>query len=168
MNHDRHVKALYELSLANNEVSVMYQTLSALHVALTPDVISYLDAPTVSFKDKVSFFNAFSQPKDTHAFLIILLKKKLIHAFPTFFKHMTQFIQRINRDVIVDVFVATPLSKSDETRLSEHLKTLLKANEIILNTHIDAHVIGGMKLQYQGMALDYSVVQTLDHMKTTI
>ena len=168
MNHDRHVKALYELSLIHKEVPNMYQTLEACNQALTKEVIAYLDAPTITFKDKVSFFDTFNKPKETHAFLLILLKKKLIHEFPLFFKHMTQFIQLINHDVVVDVFVATPLSKTEETDLSKSLKTYLKANQVILKTHIDTKVIGGIKLQYQGKALDYSVIHTLDHMKTTI
>jgi F-type H+-transporting ATPase subunit delta len=168
MNHDRHVKALYELSLEHKQVSQMYQTLEALNQALTKEVILYLDAPTVLYNEKVSFFDTFNKPKETHAFLLILLKKKRIHEFPTFFKHMTHFIQHINSDVIVDVFVANPLSKTEETHLSSSLKTFLKANQVILKTHIDTSVIGGIKLQYQGKALDYSVVHTLDHMKTTI
>jgi ATP synthase F1 delta subunit len=168
MSLNRHIKALYEVSASFQQVDEMLKTLSEVNTHLTPDVIQYLDAPMISHRDKIEFFNQFSHPKETHAFLLLMLNRKDIHKFPSFYQGMVSFIQTIKQEVTVDVFVADHMSDDQQNLLKRTLGTFLKASKITLNIHVDTYLIGGMKLRYQGKALDYSVMSELDHMKNTI
>lgn len=168
MSLNNHIKALYEVSASFQQVDDMLQTLTKVHESLTPEVMQYLDAPMVSYRDKVDFFKPFSYPKETHAFLLLMLKRKDFHTFPSFYQGMVSFIQTIKKEVTVDVLVANPMSLKYQTILTQTLTQFLKASKVTLNIQVDKQLIGGMKLRYQGKSLDYSVMSELDHMKNTI
>lgn len=168
MQHNKHIKALYELSAKAGEVGQMLSALAKFHHELDDNTTQYLDSPMVSIQDKIKVVTHLEAPKNTEAFLIMWIKERRMNQFDVFYKQLTQFIQQLDKQVVVDVFTAHVISDSNTLKLKQELKAFLQANEVLLNIHLDARIIGGMKLQYEGKALDYSVVNTLDHMKNNL
>jgi F-type H+-transporting ATPase subunit delta len=168
MSLNRHIKALYEVSESLHQVEDMLETLTKVKKSLTHEVMQYLDAPMVSDRDKIAFFEQFNHPKETYAFLLLMLKRKDMDTFPSFYQGMVSFIESLRQEVTVDVLVAHSVTDSQKALLTESLITFLKASKVTLNIQVDKNLIGGMKLSYQGKALDYSVISSLDHMKNTI
>jgi len=168
MQHNKHIKALYELSAKAGEVEQMLSALAKFHHELNANTIQYLDSPMVATQDKTQVIKHLGAPKITEAFLIMWIKERRLNQFDLFYKQLTQFIQTLNKQVVVDVLTAHAISDAYKETLKQELKTFLQANEVLLNIHLDARIIGGIKLQYEGKALDYSVVNTLDHMKNNL
>jgi ATP synthase F1 delta subunit len=166
MRHNTYIKALYQLSAS--QLDKVLDVLHTLDQSLTEDVVMYLDSPMIAYQDKKKVMESFQAPKDIEAFLLLWVKERRMHHFHTFYLQFTKFIQELNKEVVVDVFVAKPINPTQQDTLKNELKAFLQAKRVLLNIHLNETIIGGMKLQYEGKALDYSVVQTLDHMKNTL
>lgn len=60
---------------------------------------------------------------------------------------------------------ASALTSELEEALKKHLKVITKASEVVLETHIDKSVIGGVRIETSGRVWDGTVSRALSELK---
>jgi F0F1-type ATP synthase delta subunit len=60
---------------------------------------------------------------------------------------------------------ASVLSKELETALTSHLKKITRADQVVLEKHIDKSVIGGVRIETSGRVWDQTVSRALAELK---
>ena len=60
---------------------------------------------------------------------------------------------------------ASALSAELETELTKHLKTVTKADKVVLEKHIDKSVIGGVRVETSGRVWDGTIQRALSELK---
>lgn len=60
---------------------------------------------------------------------------------------------------------ASALSDELDSALTAHLKTVTKADEVVLEKHIDKSVIGGVRIETSGRVWDTTVLRALAELK---
>ncbi|PWF99525.1 ATP synthase F1 subunit delta [Levilactobacillus bambusae] len=70
-----------------------------------------------------------------------------------------------NKTVHADITSAVPLSEEQEQRISQAFAKRVGANKVILNSTVDADILGGVVLQSSGVTYDGSVKAKLNKIR---
>lgn len=168
MDHKRHVLALYETAQKQKKLDEVLHSIESFNHVFSNEIKGYLDSPLVSIKDKVSLISSFQLDAITEAWLTIIVKQRNIREFESFHRALTQFIRELNKDIHVDVFVAKALTDASQAKIKRALRSFFDAKDITLHMYVDKTLIGGMKIMYQGMSLDQTIITMLDELQTVI
>jgi F-type H+-transporting ATPase subunit delta len=162
------VLALYQLAVTNDCLETVLQSFETMHTLLTDVLISYLDAPSVDIKDKLEALETLPVDSYTKGFVATLIKRRNVYLFDDMYQGMLTHIRELNKVYLIDVYVYHPLSDSQKTLLEKQLIHYFQASKVILNTHLDQTVIGGLKIMYQKQSLDHTVIQQFHQMEMMI
>ena len=166
MRTSNHAKALFELAIEDNKIdSIHYQYESFKDELKTaPTWISMMDSPMVLFSDKVKKIDELPYDGLFLSFLKMLAEKNQMHAIFEIFTQWNQRVRTYLKIAHVNVISATRLSKDLEMRLHEAIQKTFPHHSVSLHMHVDKHLIGGLKVIYQGQALDRSVARELEEL----
>jgi len=162
------VLALYQLGQNNQALDSVLTSLETLHEALTEQVVAYLDAPTVNFKQKLDFVSSFTLDSLTQGFLYNLIKRREVHQFKSIYEGMQQYLRELEKVYVVDIYTTYALTSAQKKALEKQLIHYFDASKVILNEHIDLTLMGGLKIMYQKQSLDQTVLQQFHQMEMMI
>ena len=97
-------------------------------------------------------------------FMKILVEKGKIRQFPDCCTAYRQCYYRDNGILPVTAVTALPLSQSQSQRLNEKL-TSITGKTILLTNKVDASLMGGMRLDYDGKQLEDTIAHRLDSVR---
>ena len=99
---------------------------------------------------------------------MILLDNNLIHKFHDIYKKIIEHNQIINKEFVIDVYLAKQITENEVTKIKRVLKNYFEASKIILQIHIEESLIGGMKVMYKDKALDQSIYSVFEQLQILI
>jgi len=159
-------QALYDLSQSEGLSSVILQELTVLRKSFEaePDFLRLLSTPSLTKEERCRIlddsFRGKIQPYLLN-FLKILTEKGYIRHFSDCCDSYRQQYNQDNGILPVRAVVASPLTADQQQRLTEKLSALT-GKTIDLSVKIDANVLGGIRLDYDGKRLDDTVAHRLD------
>ena len=168
--------ALYTLALEEQLAGSLLEELSVLSQCFreNPAYIRLLSSPNLSKQERCQIiddsFRGKVQPYVLN-FLKILTEKGYMKHFHDCFKTFEDLYNRDNGILPVTAVTAVPLTDAQKARLADKLAAIT-GKQIDLTNKLDPHVLGGVRLDYDGKRVDDTVSHRLDavrsHLKNTV
>jgi F0F1-type ATP synthase delta subunit len=119
-------------------------------------------------KDKLEVLETFTLDAYTKGLIATLIKRRNVYVFDEMHQAILAHIRELNKVYLVDVYVYQPLSDEQKTLLEKQLTHYFHASKVIIQTHLDQTVIGGLKIMYQKQSLDHTVIEQFHQMEMMI
>ena len=165
-------QALYDLAFSEGLTSVIRDQLEVLRQSFEaePEFIRLLRSPALSKKERCQIlddsFRGKVQPYLLN-FLKILTEKGYMSHFSDCCVAYRDCYNRDNGILPVKAVTALPLSDDQQKRLKEKLSAIT-GKTIDLDMRIEAGVLGGIRLDYDGKRLDDTVSHRLDMIRNVL
>ncbi len=161
-----YAQALYSLAEDEHKEQIFLQELSVLQqsFAAEPDFIRLLSNPALPKQERCRIIDSSFRGKVMPYvlnFLKILTEKGYIHHFSACCDAFRHSYNQAHNILPVTATTALPLTPSQQQRLSDKLAAST-GKTIELSNRIDVAVLGGVRLDYDGMRLDDTVRHRLD------
>ena len=165
-------ESLYELAKDENLAKLIGEQLAALQQAFRqePDFIRLLSSPNLTKSERCQVLDSVLQ-NQVHPYLLnflkILTEKGYVRQFPGCCDNYVQHYNRDNGILQVTAFTALPLSNELRRKLADKLsKTTGK--QIELDCRLDPEVLGGVRLDFDGMQVDGTSRRRLEDIRTIL
>ena len=166
INLNNHVKALFEIHKSEIQREEMFKDLSMLSEIFDREFLKFMESPLNRKSRKEEIIKSLKVGPNILSYLMILLDNNLIHKFHDIYKKIIEHNQIINKEFVVDVYLAKKITESEVTKIKRVLKNYFEASKIILQIHIEESLIGGMKVMYKDKALDQSIYSVFEQLQT--
>ena len=159
-------QALYDLAKEEGLDTAILQQLEVLadSFAQEPDFLRLLAAPNLSKTERCGIVDSSFQGKVEPYllnFLKILTEKGYIRQFPDCCKAYRRAYNTDHGIVCVRAVSAVALTDAQKQKLTAKLETIT-GKTIALETRLDPAVLGGIRLDYDGVQVDGTVQSRLD------
>ena len=170
MRTSNYAKALFELAKANQKVDVIHYQFESLKQALhdTSGWIDIMDSPMMNMHDKELKIDDLGYDPIFRSFLKMLAQKNQMIALTEIFAQWNKLVRAHLKIAHVNVFSAKPLTKEQEHNILQAIQPTFPHHNVHLHLHVDRKLIGGLKIEYQGQALDRSIARELEELYQTI
>ena len=161
-----YAQALYDLAREEELGKAILEQLAALKdvFAQTPSYSKLLSAPDIPKQERCGILDeAFRGKVHPYVlnFLKILTEKGYIRQFPDCCDAYRGFYNDDNGILVVKAVSAVPLTEAQIQKLTEKL-TANTGKQIDLQCSVDAAVMGGLRLNYDGKQVDGTVQSRMD------
>ena len=159
-------EALYDLARSENLDSQILAEITALKESFTqePDFLRLMAAPNVPKEERCRILDSSFREK-VHPYVLNFLKILTEKGYPRHFSDCcVAYRNRYNQDhgiLPVRAVTAVALTESQSARLCEKLQTIT-GKTIELTNRVEPGVLGGVRLDYDGMRLDDTVSHRMD------
>ena len=166
INLNNHVKALFEIHKSEVQREEMFKDLSMLSEIFDREFLKFMESPLNRKSKKEEIIKSLKVGPNILSYLMILLDNNLIHKFHDIYKKIIEHNQIINKEFVIDVYLAKQITENEVTKIKRVLKNYFEASKIILQIHIEESLIGGMKVMYKDKALDQSIYSVFEQLQT--
>lgn len=166
MRTSNHAKALFELAKEHDHIDILHFQFESFRdqLKVMPSWVEYMDSPMISFETKVESINELPYNALFLSFLKLLASKCQMFALMEIFSQWNKLVRAHLKIAHVNVFSAKPLTPEMEMKLLDKIQPTFPNQHVSLHMHIDVSLIGGLKVIYQGQALDRSVARELEEL----
>lgn len=166
MRTSNHAKALFELAKEQDNIDKLHFQFESFkdQLKMMNAWVDLMDSPMVSFEKKVESINELPYDALFLSFLKLLASKGQMFALIEIFSQWNKLVRTYLKIAHVNVFSAKPLTKEMEMTLLEKIQPTFPNQSVSLHMHVDESLIGGLKVMYQGQALDRSVARELEEL----
>lgn len=164
MNHKVYGEALFLAATEGNAIEAVYKDLSCVYDALSsfPEYSKLLDTPMLSRDEKHRIINdAFGALHPLAVNLIKLMSDKgIFFAFRRACESYGKLYDGHFNIVRAEATTARPISEEQTAKLCEKLERMTSKRVILKNT-VDPGVLGGIRITYEGVQLDNTILRRL-------
>ena len=165
-------QALYDLALSEGLSQIILDELTVLCQSFEkePDYIRLLCSPTLTKEERCQILDdSFRGKIQLYLlnFLKILTEKGYMRHFSDCCAAYRDCYNRDNGILPVRVVTAVALTANQQKRLSDKLASIT-GKTIALDLRIDANVLGGIRLDYDGKRLDDTIAHRLDAIRNAL
>jgi F-type H+-transporting ATPase subunit delta len=166
MRTSNHAKALFELAKEANKIDLIQYQFESFkeELKVMNTWIEMMDSPMLLTSEKMKNIDALGYDVLFASFLKMLAEKNQMHAIFDIFAQWNKRVRTYLKIAHVNIISAKHMSKEVETRLQEAIQKTFPHHSVSLHMHVDKHLIGGIKVIYQGQALDRSVARELEEL----
>ena len=162
-------EALYELAKEDGLTHSIAEQLRILRDSFRqePEFIRLLSAPNLPKAERCQILDNCFRDK-VHPYLLNFMKILTEKGYMRHFSDCADaYMERYNQDngiLPVTAITAVPLREDQSTRLTEKLSRITGKKVSLIN-RVDAQVMGGVRLSYDGRCLDDTVSHRLDSIR---
>ncbi len=166
MRQSNHAKALFVLAQEKDIIDTIQYQFESFSEELknSNQWIDLMDSPMIPMSEKVSKIDCLPYDALFLSFLKLLAEKNQMHGLFDIFYSWKNLVRAKLKIAHVNVISAKKLSKEMEMRLLDTIKPTFPNHSVSLHMHVDKTIIGGIKVVYQGQALDRSVARELEEL----
>ena len=154
----RYAEAIFDLAAAEKAVDGYRQSLDALAVAITPQVVRVLRDPSVPMKSRLAALDAATkgQPRAIRSVVLLLEHRDRIALLPDIAREFADLVDR--RAGIVKAKITTAVPLADEQRKVFVARLEMSSGKKLRATFaVDEDLIGGARVQLGDHLIDSSV-----------
>ncbi len=168
----RYAKALFDCALGDNALERVYADLVEIEkiISESKDFREFLKNPIFSIEERQTIIRsvlAESYNPLTKNFILFLAAKKRLNVFENICRSFTDLYRDANQILPVKITSRFELSsaqlKSLSSRLAEKFKKKIEPYLVV-----DAHLLGGLKVQIGDVVYDYSMRTQLEKFKENL
>ena len=164
-------RALFELAKEDGAIESVYADVSAVIAVVkgNPEYCAILNSPTLSKEERRGMIDeAFGTLSENLRNLLKLLSdKRMAHLYPAALSGFTAEYDLYMGILRVDAITVNPLTQEQSARLCQKLEAKT-GKKVVINNIIDASILGGIKLRYDGIQLDGSIKTRLDNLAKSL
>lgn len=165
----RYAKALFDKAVEQNLLDVVNNDINALLelTAASKELVLFLQSPLYKMSVKKSALDAlFAKHHDlTKALYTLMVNKKREAFIPEMAQAFSRLYNQLNKIVFVDIESAVTLDGATISKIESYVKDITKANAVKSNVRIDAAIIGGITIEFNGQIFDNTVATQLKKIK---
>ena len=159
-------QALFELAKEENLDAVILKQMEVLNISFSqePGFLRLLAAPNLSKSERCDILDeSFRGKVEPYLlnFMKILMEKGYIRLFPDCFKAYRNAYNAEHGILCVKAVSAVELSAAQKEKLTKKLESIT-GKTIQLENRLDPKVLGGIRLDYDGIQVDGTVQSRLD------
>jgi F-type H+-transporting ATPase subunit delta len=167
----RYAKALIDLALEKDSLDQVRQDMSFLQMVCDQSraFVNVLRSPIINADKKINIIDAVGRDGKvselTLSFAHLLVKKGREGDLPDI---ISAFIDQYNqlKDIhTLKLTTAVPVSSGVEDALKDKLRTDLGIDKVIMETSVNADLIGGFTLEFDGKMVDVSIARDLRQLR---
>lgn len=165
----QYATALYELVTNNiddvkNEFDCLMQILKNDN-----DFLKFLVSPVIKKeKKKQVITNCFKNFNTVFVdFCLVLVDNNRFNIIDDIYKDFNNTIANSKGITIVNAYTTLPLSDLEKDALADMLKVKFPGN-VVINNIIDENVIGGMRLEHNGISIDQTTITQMHNLKSLL
>lgn len=165
-----YANALMAVAQKKKTVDLITNEFDRLHNIIDehPKWLELMDSPMYDLKDKDAKVDKLNLSPTLSACLKTMVRKNHMSLFFDVYHDWIRLIRRQQQIAHVNVYSAKKLTKEQKDKLLKRLKPRFKDMTIDLHLRVDSELIGGVKIIYQGVALDRSIARELDELFITL
>ncbi len=158
----RYAQALFEIAKDDNGLTALEADTNALAAALadSPELAAMIASPVVAREDQANAMAAISKAMNLSQVMAntiaLMAAKRRLFVLPQLVTDLKARIAVEKGEVTADVVSATKLTAAQASKLAATLKTRV-GKDVILNTSVDATLIGGLIVKLGSTMIDTSV-----------
>ncbi len=158
----RYAQALFEIAKDDNGLTALEADTNALAAALadSPELAAMIASPVVAREDQANAMAAISKAMNLSQVMAntiaLMAAKRRLFVLPQLVIDLKARIAVEKGEVTADVVSATKLTAAQANKLAATLKARV-GKDVILNTSVDATLIGGLIVKLGSTMIDTSV-----------
>jgi F-type H+-transporting ATPase subunit delta len=166
----RYAKSLIDLAVERKQLDVIYTDISHLKALCqsSRELLNLLRSPIIHADKKLAILKEVVLGKLnplTAAFVQLMLQKGRESVLPDVADAFIHQYNKINGIQKVRLTTAVPVGEETKAALTSQLKTVVSSQKIDLESRVDASLIGGFQLEFDGKLVDASVARDLREVK---
>lgn len=163
----QYAEALYNLSDKNSHLEDLLNDYRSFSSAMDTEIYKFLNHPKISKKDKKEIILNSVKNDLLMRFIFVLIDNSRINLLDECLLEFIKIIDNQNKVMNVQVFSNSLLSDKQLEQLSANLEK--KQNrKIILKNIVDEKIVGGLRIEYDGMILDETINNHLNKLKASL
>ena len=171
MNAAEYGKALFLLAKEENLCDRIKSEGEAIVTLLSqnPKYITLLDTPALPTAEKTQLLDQAFGHFHVHLlnFMKILVSKRAVYLYSRAYSAFMQAYDEDNNILHAHAVTAVALSDAQKQALVDKLCAITQKNVILKNT-VDPAVLGGVRLQFDGVSLDSSIENQLQSLRKAL
>lgn len=160
-------EALFSLALERNETDQVLADFNELVESIDEDIYKFLNHPKITRVVKKETISKVVTNELLLHFVYVLLDNLRVDLINDILFEYKKLLDNQNKILAVNVYVNKALTKKQEDQLIGNLKIKLN-RDVELNMVIDESIVGGMKVEYEGMILDETINNYLHSLKANL
>lgn len=126
----------------------------------SPELGQFIGSPIIKESDKKSALGQIlgdSVQPYTRNFLMLLIDRRRIPFIEGIANYYLMLLRKLNQTVLASVTSAVPLNEAQQEGVRNKVKEITSAQQVELETKIDADLIGGVVIKVGSQVLDASL-----------
>lgn len=163
----QYAEALFGIALEDGKIDETLIEFENFNKALDEDIYKFLNHPKISKKDKKEVINKAITNNLLRHFIFVMIDNFRIELLEESLIEFKKIVNRQNNLMKVWVYSNKELSTEQRNDLKTNLKK--KHNrKIELKNIVDSSIVGGLRIEYEGMILDDTINNYLQRLKSNL
>lgn len=167
-----YANALMEVARKHKVVDEITTEFDRLHdiVSQHPTWVELMDSPMYDLKEKEKMIDELHLSSILSACMKTMVRKSHMTLFFDVYHDWIRLIRKQQKIAHINVYSAKALTDKQKDMVLAWLKPRARFQNMTIDLHlrIDPDLIGGIKMIYQGIALDRSIARELDELFMTL
>jgi F-type H+-transporting ATPase subunit delta len=163
----QYARAVFSLALKRREEKEFFEDLKGFLEGLDETSWKFFLHPKLSKTNKHEVFDKVVTSKLLRNFLKVLIDNDRFFLLESISLAYYDLLNELFEVVDVFVYSKTPLTSSNLDRISENLSHKLN-KKVVIKELIDETIVGGMRIEYQGMVIDQTINSSLENIKASL
>ena len=160
----QYAEALHNIAVESNTVKSLLDDFKTISELIDEEIYKFLNHPKISKKNKKEIIQNSIENDLLMRFMFVLIDNSRISLLKECFSEFEKIVDSANKVMNIQVFSKKMLSVEEMNQLNTNLKKRHK-KKIILDNIVDQAIIGGLRIEYDGMILDDTINNYLDNLK---
>ena len=163
----QYAEALFALALEETQVDQVLEGYQSFVDALDTEIYTFLNHPKVTKKDKKDVLEKVISNNLLKHFVYVLIDNSRNEFIVECLEAYKQIVDEQNKVMNVVVYSGKPLTKQELSNLASNLKKKHNRN-VELENSVDPSIIGGIRVEYEGMVFDDTINNYLQTLKNNL
>jgi len=160
-------EALFSLALERNELDSVLKDFKEFNASIDQDIYKFLNHPKVSKQDKKDTFDKIVTNDLLKHFIYVLIDNLRIEFLDEILEEYKKLYDNQYKTLDVKAFVNRELSELQKQNLITNLEKKLN-RKVELLCIVDESIVGGMRVEYEGMVHDDTINNYLHSLKANL
>lgn len=160
-------EALFGLAFEEQQVDELLSEFKRFNAAIDEDIFKFLNHPKISKQNKKEIIDQSVDNTLLKHFIYVLIDNSRIDLLEDSLSEFEKYVRNQNKVLEVKAFSGKSLTSEQKTKLAESLSK--KHNrKIELENIVDQSIVGGIRIEYEGMVLDDTINNYLRGLKANL
>lgn len=163
----QYAEALFSLANENNTVEELQNEFNGFVEAQDEDVYNFLNHPRIKKRDKKEIIGKVVSNNLLKHFVYVLIDNNRVELLAESLDEFNKIVDRQNQVMNVFVYSGKEISVSELNKLKNNIA--MKHNRTVnISNIVDSTIIGGLRIEYEGMVLDETINNYLNTLKNNL
>lgn len=160
-------EALFSLAIEEKQIDSLLNDFVAFNDSLDDEIYKFLNHPKITKKDKKEVVGNAISNSLLKNFIYVLIDNSRIDLLDDTLVEYKKLYDNQNKVLKVTVYSSKVLSDKQKQNLIDSLETK-NSRKVELNNVVDTTIVGGLRIEYEGMILDDTINNYLHSLKSNL